>query len=209
VHHTRVLVVEAHAEVRAALAQVVERDPSLWLVGLASDFRGALEHAIREQPDVAIVGFKLHGGGPRLVREMRASCPNTRVVAFSVYEDRSAVFELLQAGAIAYLVKGADAADIVRAVDRATAGESTLSESVTSDVLHELADHLNRSRTSEDVRRRRVAQVRQATQPGPSRPSTSPSSSSRPDARSASRRCPASISSPGSPPPRGLLMRPP
>ncbi len=145
---------------------MVERDPSLRLVGLASDFGGALEHAIREQPDVAIVGFKLHGGGPRLVREMRASCPNTRVVAFSVYEDRSAVFEMLQAGAIAYLVKGADASEIVRAVERATAGESTLSESVTSDVLHELADHLNRSRISEDVRRRRVARVRQATQPG-------------------------------------------
>jgi EAL domain-containing protein (putative c-di-GMP-specific phosphodiesterase class I) len=76
------------------------------------------------------------------------------------------VFEMLQAGAIAYLVKGADASDIVRAVERATAGESTLSESVTSDVLHELADHLNRSRISEDVQRRRVAQVRQATQPG-------------------------------------------
>jgi EAL domain-containing protein (putative c-di-GMP-specific phosphodiesterase class I)/CheY-like chemotaxis protein len=165
VHRTRVLVVDAHAEVRAALATVVERDPSLRLVGLASDFGGALEHAIREQPDVAIVGFKLHGGGPRLVREMRASCPNTRVVAFSVYEDRSAVFEMLQAGAIAYLVKGADASEIVRAVERATAGESTLSESVTSDVLHELADHLNRSRISEDVRRRRVARVRQATQP--------------------------------------------
>ena len=45
---------------------------------------------------------------------MRASCPNTRVVAFSVYEDRSAVFEMLQAGAIAYLVKGADASDMVQ-----------------------------------------------------------------------------------------------
>ncbi len=145
---------------------MVERDPSLRLVGLASDFGGALEHAIREQPDVAIVAFKLHGGGPRLVREMRASCPNTRVVAFSVYEDRSAVFEMLQAGAIAYLVKGADASDIVRAVERAAAGESTLSESVTSDVLHELAGHLNRSSISEDVSRRRVARVRQATQPG-------------------------------------------
>lgn len=165
-HRTRVLVVDAHAEVRAALAKVVERDPSLRLVGLASDFGGALEHAIREQPDVAIVAFKLHGGGPRLVREMRASCPNTRVVAFSVYEDRSAVFEMLQAGAIAYLVKGADASDIVRAVERAAAGESTLSESVTSDVLHELAGHLNRSSISEDVSRRRVARVRQATQPG-------------------------------------------
>ena len=72
---------------------------------------------------------------------------------------------MVQAGAIAY-VKGADASDIVRAVERATAGESTLSESVTSDVLHELVDHLNRSSISEDVQRRRVAQVRQATQPG-------------------------------------------
>jgi DNA-binding NarL/FixJ family response regulator len=67
-------------------------------------------------------------------------------VAFSVYENRSVVFEMLQAGAIAYLVKGEDAADIVRAVERATAGESTLSASVTSDVLHELAASARSSR---------------------------------------------------------------
>lgn len=165
-NRTRVLVVDAHAEVRGALAEVVEREPSFRLVGVAADFGSALEHAIQDQPHVAIVGFKLHGGGPRLVRRIRASCPNTRVVAFSVYEDRSAVFEMLQAGAIAYLVKGEDAADIVRAVERATAGESTLSASVTSDVLHELADHLNQRRISQDEQQRRVARVRQATEPG-------------------------------------------
>jgi two-component system, NarL family, nitrate/nitrite response regulator NarL len=166
VNRTRVLVVDAHAEVRGALAEVVDREPSFRLVGVAADFGSAIERAIREQPHVAIVGFKLHGGGPRLVHAIRASCPNTHVVAFSVYEDRSAVFEMLQAGAIAYLVKGEDAADIVRAIERATAGESTLSASVTSDVLHELADHLNQRRTSRDEQRRRLARVRQATEPG-------------------------------------------
>lgn len=63
-NHTRVLVVDAHAEVRGALAEVVERESSFRLVGVAADFGSALEHAIQEHPHVAIVGFKLHGAAP-------------------------------------------------------------------------------------------------------------------------------------------------
>ena len=44
-NRTRVLVVDAHAEVRGALAEVVEREPSFRLVGVAADFGSALEHA--------------------------------------------------------------------------------------------------------------------------------------------------------------------
>lgn len=163
---TRVLVVDAHIEVRAALAEMVGREPRLQLVGLAADADEGLELAVREQPEVAIVGFKLHGGGPRLVTDIRATCPDTRVLAYSVYEDRSAVFEMLQAGAIAYLVKGEDAADVIRAVDRAVAGQSTLSPAVTSEVLHELAGHLLERGFTENEQRQRVARVRRATETG-------------------------------------------
>ena len=163
---TRVLVVDDRTDMRRALGRIVESQPSLLLVGLASDFESGLKLAEHEQPDVALVDYKMSGGGPRLVREICARSPGTRVVALSAYEDRSAVFAMLRAGAVSYLVKGEGIEEIVQTIERAAAGESTLSESVTSDVLREFSEHLQDREATEDLRRQRVSGIRQAIDSG-------------------------------------------
>src|SRR5712691_4703152 len=153
---TRVLVVDDQDNVRRTLAEIVEAQPGFVLVGTAEDLETGLDLALRARPHVALVDYEMPGGGPQLVRQLRARCPDTRVVALSAFEDRSAVFEMLRAGAVSYLVKGEE---IVRTIERAAAGESTLSSSVTSEVLHELAHHLEERETSERARGKIVARV--------------------------------------------------
>ena len=79
------------------------------------------------------------GGGPRATREIRRRSPNTRIIALSAYEDRSFVLEMLQSGAVGYLVKGTPASEIVDAIKRADQGKGTLSAEVTADVIDELS----------------------------------------------------------------------
>jgi EAL domain-containing protein (putative c-di-GMP-specific phosphodiesterase class I)/ActR/RegA family two-component response regulator len=160
------MVVDDRADLRRSLARIIEAQPSFRLVGMASDFESGLELAEREQPDVALVDYKMSGGGPRLTREISARCPKTSVVGLSAYADSAAVFAMLRAGAVSYLVKGEDVAEIVRTIERAKVGESSLSESITSDVLRELTNHLQERGDSDDVRRQRVIRVREAIKAG-------------------------------------------
>lgn len=160
---TRVLIVDDQSEIRAALRAVIAGEPSFELVGAAEDADEAIELARRHQPDVALVDVKMPaGGGPRAAREIGKCSPATRVVALSVYEDRGSVFQMLQAGAVAYLVKGATADEICDTITRSVRGEAVLSPAVAADVVHELAAHLEQRATLEQRRHEQVERVERA-----------------------------------------------
>jgi len=159
---TSVIVVEDQPDLVRALGELISSRPSLRLIGSADNVERGLELASEHRPDVALVDVKMpDGGGPRFTHEVRACSPDTRVVALSAYEDRSTVFEMLRAGAVAYLVKGTAAgSEILTTVERAARGESTLSCSVTSDIVHELAQHLQQRRAAERAQHALVARLR-------------------------------------------------
>ena len=158
---TSVLVVEDQPDLVSALVELIKSRPSLRLVGSAQDVEGGLELASQHRPDVALVDVKMAGGGgPRFTHDVKICSPDTRVVALSAYEDRSTVFAMLRAGAVAYLVKGTAAgSEILMTVERAAQGLSTLSGSVASNVVHELAHHLQERGATEHTRHALVARL--------------------------------------------------
>ncbi len=143
---TNVLIAEDEDVVREALADLIETEDSLNVVGTARDADEAIELARMHRPDIAIVDVKMPaGGGPRATREIREISPQTRVLVVSAYEDRRTVLEMLRAGAAGYLVKGASMEQILDAIHRCVRGQSALSVEVTGDVIDELVQLLERS----------------------------------------------------------------
>ena len=141
-----VLIAEDEPAVRAALADLIDIEDELELVGAAGDAQEAIDLAREHHPDVALVDVKMpSGGGTRAAREIRNLSPATRVVALSAYEDRTTVLEMLRAGAAGYLVKGTSAGEIVEAIRRSVRGQASLSTEVTAEVIHELVELLDRS----------------------------------------------------------------
>jgi signal transduction histidine kinase len=141
-----VLIAEDEPAVREALADLIETDQELELIGAAIDADQAIALATEHHPDVALLDVKMpFGGGPRASRAIRTLSPGTRVVALSAYEDRATVLEMLRAGAAGYLVKGTSAGEIVEAIRRSVRGQASLSAEVTADVIHELVELLDRS----------------------------------------------------------------
>jgi EAL domain-containing protein (putative c-di-GMP-specific phosphodiesterase class I)/DNA-binding response OmpR family regulator len=163
----RVLVADDEPVVRAALAELVEADDTLELVGAASDAQEAIELAIREHPDVALLDVKMPaGGGPRAAREIRISSVQTRVVALSAYEDRASVLEMLRAGAVGYLVKGTRAAEIVKMIHNVIRGDVVLSSEVMGDILEELTGRLQVEGEEEQLLRAQSARIRDVLDQG-------------------------------------------
>ena len=126
VESIRVLVAEDAPVVRQALAALLSAEPGVELVGAAEDAIEAIELARRELPDVAIVDARMPGGGgARAVREILLHSPSTVVVAMSAHTDRESVFEMLDAGAVDYIIKGTPAKVILSAIGRCRPGVRT------------------------------------------------------------------------------------
>jgi len=116
----RVLVADDDADARALIEKYVKGEPALSLIGSAADAQQAIDLAVEHKPDAAIIDVAMPaGGGVRAVREIREHSPETSVIALSGYDDRSTVLEMLEAGATAYLVKGATRDQILHTVRRA------------------------------------------------------------------------------------------
>ena len=157
----RVMVVDDDLAPREALAALVDATPSLELAGVADGVAAAIEMARSGRPDVALVDVRMpDGGGPRVARELRACAPDTRVVALSAYDDRATVVEMLQAGAVSYLVKGTSNQRIVETLERSATGASRLATEITGEVIGELRDQLERQGESSEAARRKTDRVR-------------------------------------------------
>jgi EAL domain-containing protein (putative c-di-GMP-specific phosphodiesterase class I) len=158
---TRVLIAEDKDTFRRAMCDLVRGELGFDLVAEAGDAQEAIDLAERLRPDVALVDVKMPaGGGARATREIRRRSPNTRIIALSAYEDRGIVLEMLQAGAVGYLVKGTAAEEIIRALRRARDGKGTLSVEVTADVIDELTGQLERQDREAEARRRQFERIR-------------------------------------------------
>jgi DNA-binding NarL/FixJ family response regulator len=116
----RVLVADDDYDARGLLQVYVQGEPELDLVGAAADADGAIALAREHRPDTALLDVNMPGGGGvRAAREIRQISPETSIIAVSALDDRNTVLEMLKAGAISYVVKGATREQIIDTVRRA------------------------------------------------------------------------------------------
>jgi DNA-binding NarL/FixJ family response regulator len=120
-----VVLVDDHPLVRQGLQAVLSGTDDLSVVGQASDGREAVDLVAELKPDVVIMDLQLPGlHGIDATREIMTARPGTAVLVLTMFEDDDMVFSAVSAGAVGYLLKGADGADIVTAVRSAGAGQA-------------------------------------------------------------------------------------
>jgi DNA-binding NarL/FixJ family response regulator len=118
-----VFLVDDHEVVRRGVAEVLEDDPGLVVVGEAGTVAEALARIPAVRPDVAVVDMRLpDGDGADVVRQLRARLPDVRFLVLSSYTDDEAIAAAFAAGAAGYLVKQVRGADLVSAVRTVAAG---------------------------------------------------------------------------------------
>ncbi|TMK97344.1 MAG: EAL domain-containing protein [Actinobacteria bacterium] len=145
----RVLVADDEPKVREALADLINEEPTLQLVGVAEDADEAILMADAQPPDVAVLDVAMpKGGGPKAAREIRIRHPETRLLAFSAYEDGASVQAMLGEGVAGYVLKGTPVEEILDAIHRSAKGDATLSQDVTTDVVAALGEHLKQERAA-------------------------------------------------------------
>jgi len=163
----RVLVAADGRGVHGALLESIRSAPDLELLGVAGDVDAALAAAHEHRPDVILIYVGTHdGAGVVATRQVLAKVPGARVVYLSAPEDEVTALEILEAGAVGYLVRDATEVEILEAVHRAARGQLTLAASLAAACLRDLLSKLEAHRGSERVLRaneKRLRNVLEAT----------------------------------------------
>jgi DNA-binding NarL/FixJ family response regulator len=120
-----ILVADDSAAFRDGMRAMLRREGELLLVGEAASGVEAVGLARRVQPDVVLMDLHMPGGnGIEATREITMQAPHMRVLVLTMFEDDDSVFAALQAGARGYILKGADKAEILRAIRAVHSGEA-------------------------------------------------------------------------------------
>jgi two-component system NarL family response regulator len=132
----RVLLVDDHELMRQGLRSILEREGDVEVVGEAASGRAAHELARTRAPDVVVMDEAMQAqNGIEATRQIRAACPNVKVLALSSHSDARYVTAMLEAGACGYVLKANAYDDLRRALDAARRGRSYLCADVTESVV--------------------------------------------------------------------------
>ena len=132
-----VFLLDDHEIVRRGIAQLLETEEDIEVVGEAGTAAQALARIPALRPDVAILDVRLPDGeGVSVCREIRSViAPPPACLMLTSYSDDEALFGAIMAGAAGYLLKQVAGVDLVGAVRAVAAGGSLLDPKTTALVL--------------------------------------------------------------------------
>src|SRR5215468_10586260 len=135
----RVFLLDDHEVVRRGLADLLQAEGDIEVVGETGSAVDAAHRAPALRPDVAILDARLpDGSGIDVCRDIRAFDPSIHGLILTSYEDDEALFAAIMAGAAGYVLKQIRGTDLVDAVRRVSAGQSMLDPAVTARVLERI-----------------------------------------------------------------------
>jgi DNA-binding NarL/FixJ family response regulator len=121
----RVVLADDHPVYREGLAALLSSVDGLEVVGTAANGADAVELATELQPDVVVMDVQMPVlDGIEATRQVTAASPHIGVVVLTMGEEDATLFSAMQAGARGYLLKGANQAEITRAVVAVARGEA-------------------------------------------------------------------------------------
>jgi two-component system, NarL family, response regulator DevR len=137
----RVFLLDDHEIVRRGLAELIELEPDMEVVGEAGNKADALLRIPAARPDVAVLDVRLpDGSGVEVCRDIRDVLPDMRSLMLTSYADDEALFDAIMAGAAGYVLKDIRGNDLIDAIRQVAAGKSLLDPQATQRVLQRLRD---------------------------------------------------------------------
>ncbi|HTO25842.1 MAG TPA: response regulator transcription factor [Gaiellaceae bacterium] len=118
------LIVDDHEVVREGLRLSLSRAPHIRVIGEAGDGESAVALAERRKPDVVIMDVRMPGmDGLEATKLMTEKVPETSVLIFTAYSERSLLSRGLESGAKGYILKEAPHQTLLRAIEKVAGGE--------------------------------------------------------------------------------------
>ena len=131
-----VAIVEDNRDFRATLESYLNEAPGFYCSCACGCAEEALKQVPRLLPEVVLMDLHLPNmSGVDCTRRLKELCPSVQILILTVYEDNERIFGALKAGASGYLLKRADPADILLAIQEVKVGGSPMSSQIARRVV--------------------------------------------------------------------------
>jgi DNA-binding NarL/FixJ family response regulator len=136
----RVILADDHAVVRKGIREFLETDDALTVIAEASNGDEALKLICELLPDVAVLDIQMPGqSGIDVTRAARAARLPVGILLLTAFDDEPYIRAALQAGANGYVLKTAEAQDIIDAVQAVHEGKSAIDPAITRKLLTQMS----------------------------------------------------------------------
>ncbi len=127
----RVLVVDDHELVRSGITRMLADNPDIDVIGQASSGEEAIDCVRENRPDIVLMDIRMPGiGGLEATRRILRIDDSIRVIVVTACADDPYPARVMQSGATAYVTKGADIQEMVRAIRKAHSGQRYISPEI-------------------------------------------------------------------------------
>ncbi|MFF5404471.1 MULTISPECIES: response regulator [Streptomyces] len=135
----RVFLLDDHEVVRRGLADLLDAEPDISVVGDADTAAHALVRGPALRPHVAVLDVRLpDGDGISVCRELRDRMPELACLMLTSFDDEDALLDAIMAGASGYVLKQIKGSDLVSAVRTVASGQSMLDPETTARLMRSL-----------------------------------------------------------------------
>ena len=147
----RVLLVDDHPLLRRGLAQLINQEMDLRVVGEAEDVATALKLVDEQQPEVAVVDLSLKdSSGIDLIKDIKIRAPKVLVLVLSMHDENFYAERALRAGARGYVTKGENSTKVVEGIRELLNGKLFISKAVSTRMLSRFVGRGDAPRTGVD-----------------------------------------------------------
>ncbi len=133
----RILIADDHTLFREGVSALLASIPDMVVVGEASTGEEAIAKAGDLQPDVILMDIQMPGvNGIEATRRILNTSPHIGVIVVTMFQDDDSVFAAMRAGARGYILKGADQAEMLRAIRSVASGEALFGPAIATRLMN-------------------------------------------------------------------------
>ena len=145
-HPIRVLSIDDHPLLSKGIAMMINNEPDMRLVGVASTADDGIEKYRHIRPDVTLMDLQLPDtSGIEALITIRAEFPDARIILLTMFAGDVEIQRALRAGAQAYLLKSMDPEQMITTIRQVHAGKKR----VPPEIASQLAEHMGDERLTE------------------------------------------------------------
>lgn len=135
----RILIADDHALIRKGLHALIKTEPSMEIIGEATNGVDSVRMALSTDPDVILLDLMMPKlSGIEAIIQIKQQNPQARILVLTSFTDGDQVFPAVKAGALGYILKDSAPQELIEAIRSVYQGESFLTPSIAHKLIQEM-----------------------------------------------------------------------